>query len=88
VSPRLEIRRKATVVATKPQREKGGGGGEDIRRRRLRVWLRRLGGRRTVAAMKTAPRKLSPCGGGCKGRGSGGAQRHDGAASVAAQRMG
>jgi hypothetical protein len=29
VPPRLEIRRKAMVPVTKPQREKGGGGCED-----------------------------------------------------------
>jgi hypothetical protein len=38
-SPRLEIRRKAMVMATKTQREKGGSGGEEIRRRRLEVRL-------------------------------------------------
>jgi hypothetical protein len=40
-SRRLEIRRKATVAATKKLEERGGDGREElIRRRRLGIWLR------------------------------------------------
>jgi hypothetical protein len=48
-SPRLEIRHKVTVAATKTRIEKGSNNGEeDIRRRQLRVRLRRAKIRRQL----------------------------------------